>query len=155
MPNSLLPRLKTNRLPMLLGLALTLALAACKHTPEDAAKEMAELKCDCEDKESTLRYEQLQSLADKIKSGDIKTRTQADLYEQQGRKAVRATDSTCRAQGMELMNKIKIDFPREEDRTTLINLADALREKCEMERREKEKQRTALDRYELTKNLPE
>jgi hypothetical protein len=138
---------------MLLALGSTLLLG-CSKNPESTGKELASLMCDCATQKSKLLYERNEQLQKDIEGGKYKTQSEVYAEMKKFNKEIRQADSTCSAKPNSLTMQAKVDFVKEEERTTLANAFQANYQQCVQEEQAKLKDRKPININALLYKLP-
>jgi hypothetical protein len=125
-------------------LGSTQLLASCAKDPENAGKKLADAYCEAVNKHDAPRYEAQEKLVSELESGKITTYSQFNARQKELMKDILLNDSTDTAHFKSLITQNEVDFPKEEDRTTMRNAFQAHGKQCDEERIAKNKNRKDL-----------
>jgi len=120
-------------------------LAGCSKNPESTGKKIADAYCEASAKSDGPRYDIQKELIGELEGGKITTFSQYNTRSSELARPVRRTDSLDAARIKALGLQFELDFPKEEDRSTVRNAMQAHMKQCEQERAEKNKDRPKLD----------
>ena len=124
---------------VVLPIGVSLLLTSCSKDPESAGKKIADAYCESVNKNYTPHYEAQKTLVEELKAGKITTYSQFNARTLELARPIQVNDSTDAAKLKSLITQSQVDFPKEEDRTTMTNTLQAHIKQCDEERAPKTK----------------
>lgn len=144
MKNILPTLLPTTRL--LLIASTVLPLSGCfDKKPQDAGREMAEMICEREADKDDAEYKRDETLLAELQNKKITSDQQFQARRDELQRPIKREDSISFTKMKALETQYEIDFPKEDDRKTIRNAAEANYKQCRTEREAKIKDRKDVE----------
>ena len=114
-------------------------LCSCGETPEKAGKRISEFRYECWKKEHYAGIEDRKKLLEAFASGKITSRESLYEFQKSFAKAKEQVEKECKEEQKKVTLELKEKFPKEEDRKTISNSAEAVWERLREENKEEMK----------------